>query len=116
GSRSYLTPAPATPRAEPRGPRIPADNPTAGVSSTAGLTPRWPPQGHPVGWGPMAARWEGDDRGQGVGDASQLVSGASELVTAFGHPTWVAEQPEIHLLPHVESWCQQDGRLALTGS
>jgi hypothetical protein len=62
----------------------------------------------------MAGRWDDDDRGEGIADAAQLVSGASELVAAFGQPTWVAEQPEIHLLPHVEAWCQRDRRLALT--
>src|SRR5262249_21828017 len=61
----------------------------------------------------MAARWDGDDRGQGVADAAQLVGGAGELVSAFGHTTWVAEQPELHLLPHIEAWCQGDRRLAL---
>src|ERR1700748_3405551 len=61
----------------------------------------------------MAARWEGDERGRGVADAASLVPGASELVAAFQAATWVAEQPELHLLPHVEAWCQRDGRLAL---
>jgi hypothetical protein len=64
----------------------------------------------------MPARWDGDDRGQGIGVAAQLVPGASDLVAAFGQPTWVAEQPELHLLPHIEAWCQQDPRLALTGA
>lgn len=62
----------------------------------------------------MAARWDGDERGQGIADGAQLVSGASELVEAFRQPTWVAEQPEVHLLPHVEAWCRRDRRLALT--
>lgn len=61
----------------------------------------------------MPPRWDGDDRGRGVGDAAQLVPGASELVAAFTTPGWVAEQPEIHLRPHVEGWCQRDERLAL---
>jgi hypothetical protein len=64
----------------------------------------------------MAARWDGDHRGRGNGSAAQLVSGASELLAAFSQPTWVAEQPELHLLPHVEAWCRQDRRLALTGA
>jgi len=64
----------------------------------------------------MALRWDGDDRGQGIGDAAQLVSGAGELVAAFRQPTWVAEQPELHLLPHVEAWCRRDQRLALTSA
>ena len=64
----------------------------------------------------MAARWDGDERGQGIGDAAQLVSGAGELVAAFRESAWVAEQPELHLLPHIEAWCERDGRLALTGA
>lgn len=61
----------------------------------------------------MPPRWDGDDRGRGVADAAQLVPGASELVAAFTQPEWVAEQPEIHLRPHVEAWCRRDQRLAL---
>src|SRR5689334_9702012 len=63
----------------------------------------------------MPKRWDGDERGHGVGDAAQLVAGASELVAAFGRSAWVAEQPEIHLRPHVEAWCQRDHRVALIG-
>ena len=62
----------------------------------------------------MPTRWEGDSRGRGIGDAGQLVPGASELVAAFTAPDWVAEQPEAHLRPHIEDWCRRDGRLALT--
>ncbi|MER7247274.1 hypothetical protein [Kribbella sp. NPDC000426] len=58
-------------------------------------------------------RWEGDDIGRGVGDAERLVPGVSDLLAAFQEPLWVAEQPEDHLLPHVERWCQDDGRLAV---
>jgi hypothetical protein len=61
----------------------------------------------------VARRWDGDNRGLGIGDALRLVSGASELVATFTQPGWVAEQPEIHLLPHVEAWCDRDHRLAL---
>ena len=64
----------------------------------------------------MPPRWDNDDRGHGIGDATQLVPGATELVAAFGEPDWVAERPEAHLLPHVEAWCQRDGRLALHGA
>jgi hypothetical protein len=64
----------------------------------------------------MATRWDGDDRGRVIGDAAQLVSGASELVAAFGQSAWVAERPEIHLLPHVQRWCQRDGRFSLTSA
>jgi hypothetical protein len=27
---------------------------------------------------------------------------------------WVAEEPELHLRPHVEAWCRRDRRLVLT--
>lgn len=64
----------------------------------------------------MPSRWDGDDVGRGIGDAEQLVAGARELIAAFSEPTWVAEQPEAHLRPHVGQWCQQDGRLALQGA
>src|SRR5579862_2509322 len=63
----------------------------------------------------MARRWDDDQRGHGVGDAAQLVPGAGELVAAFGQSGWVAEQPEIHLRPHVEAWCRRDQRVALVG-
>jgi hypothetical protein len=61
----------------------------------------------------MRPRWDGDSRGRGIGDAAHLVSGANELVGAFTHPSWVAEEPEVHLRPHVEAWCQRDERLVL---
>lgn len=62
----------------------------------------------------MATRWEGDDRGRGIGDAARLVAGAGELVDAFRQADWVAEEPAVHLLPHVEAWCESDRRLTLT--
>ena len=64
----------------------------------------------------MSSRWDGDDRGLGVGDALQFVPGGRELIAAFGEPGWVAESPEVHLRPHVEAWCQRDGRLALSSA
>jgi hypothetical protein len=62
----------------------------------------------------MARRWDDDKRGHGVADARQLVAGANELVAAFDAPDWVAEDPELHLKPHVDAWLQADGRLGLT--
>jgi hypothetical protein len=51
-------------------------------------------------------RWEGDERGDGVADAAQFVDGAAELVTAMRRQNWVAEEPELHLLPHLERACK----------
>jgi hypothetical protein len=64
----------------------------------------------------MQPRWDGDTRGRGVGDAARLAPGAGELAEAFGQPEWVAEEPELHLRPHVEAWCERDQRLGLTGA
>ncbi|MEV4262178.1 hypothetical protein [Kribbella sp. NPDC049584] len=61
-------------------------------------------------------RWEGDEIGRGVGDAERFVPGVSDLLAAFQEPLWVTEEPEVHLLPHVERWCQNDGRLAVRTS
>jgi len=51
-------------------------------------------------------RWDGDERGEGVADAGPFVEGASELIAAMGQPNWVAEEPELHLLPHLEHACE----------
>jgi hypothetical protein len=58
-------------------------------------------------------RWEGDSRGHGVADAGHLARGASELVAALRQDGWVAEQPDLHLLPHIAAWCERDDRLVL---
>lgn len=51
-------------------------------------------------------RWDGDERGGGVADAGQFVEGAAGLIAAMRQPNWVAEEPEAHLLPHLEQACQ----------
>jgi hypothetical protein len=51
-------------------------------------------------------RWDGDERGDGVADASHLAGGAAELIEAMRRPNWVAEEPELHLLPHLEAACE----------
>ncbi len=54
----------------------------------------------------VGLRWDGDERGEGVADATAFVDGAVELVDAMRHPSWVAEEPEVHLLPHIERACR----------
>jgi hypothetical protein len=51
-------------------------------------------------------RWDDDELGDGVADASQFADGASDLIAAMRRPNWVAEQPEMHLLPHLEQACE----------
>jgi len=36
-------------------------------------------------------------------------------VAASDQSEWVAEEPEVHLRPHVEGWCRRDQRRALVG-
>jgi ribosomal protein S18 acetylase RimI-like enzyme len=48
-------------------------------------------------------RWDTDARGTGVADGSALVPALDALGAALREPGWVAEQPELHLLPHVRS-------------
>jgi hypothetical protein len=57
----------------------------------------------------MRDRWDGDARRYGVGDASAFATGAEELVAAMREPNWVAEDPEAHLLPHLEAACRRTG-------
>jgi hypothetical protein len=52
-------------------------------------------------------RWDGDERGRGVADASALADGARDLLEAMVEPDWVAEEPEAHLLPHLRRACEQ---------
>jgi hypothetical protein len=54
-------------------------------------------------------RWDVDERGRGVADAGALAPGVRELVDALAIEGWVAEQPEAHLLPHIERACREAG-------
>lgn len=51
-------------------------------------------------------RWDGDQRGDGVADATGFLAGVEELIAAMRRPNWVAEEPERHLLPHLEQACE----------
>jgi hypothetical protein len=61
-------------------------------------------------------RWEDDERGQGVGDASRLIPGAEELLAAMAERDWVAEDPDIHLSPHVRAWLEHNDVFTLEGA
>jgi hypothetical protein len=51
-------------------------------------------------------RWDGDERGEGVADATVFVTGVLELLDAMRSASWVAEEPGVHLLPHIERACR----------
>jgi hypothetical protein len=46
-------------------------------------------------------RWDTDDRFTGVADASAFASALEELAALARRPGWVAEDPCIHLAPHL---------------
>lgn len=57
----------------------------------------------------MERRWDTDERGCGVGDAAYLAAEARKLVDAMTEPHWVAEEPEAHLLPHLQRFWDRPG-------
>jgi hypothetical protein len=61
-------------------------------------------------------RWEDDERGHGVGHAGRLRPGAEELLAAMTRPDWVAEEPELHLSPHLRAWLEHNDVFKLNGA
>ncbi len=50
----------------------------------------------------MSRRWDGDERRHGVASGESHLQHVRRLVDALELPDWVAEEPELHLLPHLE--------------
>jgi len=46
-------------------------------------------------------RWDTDDRFTGVADASAFAPAVEELAALARRPRWIAEDPELHLAPHL---------------
>jgi hypothetical protein len=46
-------------------------------------------------------RWDTDDRYAGVADAAEFAPAVEELAVLARRPGWVAEEPEVHLTPHL---------------
>jgi hypothetical protein len=46
-------------------------------------------------------RWDTDDRFIGVADASVFATAIEELAALARRPGWVAEEPEVHLVPYL---------------
>ena len=57
----------------------------------------------------MVARWDGDERGRGVAGAEAGIGDLDRLRAAMVLTDWVAEEPDLHLLPHVERACEENG-------
>jgi hypothetical protein len=58
----------------------------------------------------------GRDALEAHGSPDDVAEGGRDISVGHGRRRWVAEQPELHLLPHIEAWCQQDPRLVLTSA
>jgi hypothetical protein len=54
-------------------------------------------------------RWDTDTTGHGAGSAAQQVDAVEALIDAMRLPDWVAEEPEQHLLPHIDRACAREG-------
>ena len=61
-------------------------------------------------------RWEGDERGTGVGDGASFLPGVEALSAAMAETGWVAEDPDAHLLPHVRRAADGAGRFRVVGT
>jgi hypothetical protein len=48
-------------------------------------------------------RWDGDERGHGIASGDEHVPHAERLVEQLRRPDWVAEDPDLHLRPHLEA-------------
>jgi hypothetical protein len=48
-------------------------------------------------------RWDTDDRFTGMGDASAFAAAIEELAVPACRPRWVAEEPEVHLVPQLRA-------------
>jgi hypothetical protein len=59
-------------------------------------------------------RWDGDRTGAGVSDGEAFAPPLRTLLDEMARPDWNTEQPEAHLLPHLERWCARErSQLAL---
>ena len=58
---------------------------------------------------PRQRRWDTDTRGTGDGDATAALPALVRLAEAMRSEGWVAEEPELHLLPHLEGAAETVG-------
>ena len=64
----------------------------------------------------MKPRWDGDERGHGISDASKAIGQLDELRRLANSPDWVAESPELHLVPHLVEACRRPDAAFTLGS
>jgi hypothetical protein len=54
-------------------------------------------------------RWDTDERGRGIASGAAFAGHLGELAELMADSGWVAEEPEAHLLPHLEAACAEPG-------
>jgi hypothetical protein len=52
-------------------------------------------------------RWEHDPCGQGIADGRWIAPRVARLQALLQLPHWVAEEPAMHLLPHLQQACDR---------
>ena len=50
-------------------------------------------------------RWETDTVGHGIANGQWIVPSVRQLLEALEAPDWIAEDPDLHLLPHLQRAC-----------
>lgn len=53
-------------------------------------------------------RWDTDEIGHGVADGTAYAPGVQRLLDALQQPDWIAEDPDVHLLPHLQQACAEE--------
>jgi hypothetical protein len=62
-------------------------------------------------------RWDDDPSGRGVATARGFAAPVRRLLEAMDQPDWVAEEPELHVLPHLLAMLSRpDSPLRLLGT
>ena len=56
----------------------------------------------------MTERRDGDRTGAGVADGEAFALPLRTLLDEMARPDWNTEQPEAHLPPHLERWCERE--------
>jgi hypothetical protein len=54
-------------------------------------------------------RWDIDEVGHGIASGQAFAPQVARLFQALREADWVAEQPDVHLLPHIRRACEAPG-------
>ena len=57
----------------------------------------------------MGKRWEGDERGTGIGAGSSVAPYLASFLEEIGADSWLTEEPARHLGPKLEEWLAGPG-------